>query len=125
MKPTPIQMARISLRRRDGERHDGDDSDAAPLTNSSTRPPAETRGGEPEEHLLNAGHQQAAPKKMAAMVIEIPGHATIATPIAMASSPDSSADFQRCGNIVGADGIVMPEVLHSTKSPARISAPFR
>jgi hypothetical protein len=40
----------------------------------------------------------------------------------MASKPDSSADFQRCGNIVGAAGIVMPEVLHSTKSPARISA---
>ena len=41
---------------------------------------------------------------MAATVIEIPGHATIAAPIATASSPDTTADFHRWGKRLGMAG---------------------
>src|SRR6476646_8936039 len=66
-------------------------------------------------------NSRATPKKMVATLMEMPGHARIATPSAMASTPDIRTDFQRCGNNVGAAGIVMPEVWHSTDSVGTFS----
>ena len=54
-----------------------------------------------------------APKTMAVTKIEIPGHASTTMPRITARSPDSSADFHRCGNRAGGASVVMIEVFHS------------
>ena len=105
-------------------------SDAAPLMNSRTRPPADTWRLNAKKTCSNTVTSRQAPKKMAATVIEMPGHATIAAPIAMASSPDTRADFHRCGNrlgMAGADGVVMKgSVARQPLGAAQFTAlPFR
>jgi hypothetical protein len=45
---------------------------------------------------------------MAATAIEIPGHATMAAPRAMASTPETADVFHRCGNKLGGVRVVMP-----------------
>ena len=60
MNPTPIQMARIRQpSKRLVSAMTPTISAAAPLTNSSRRPDEGNAQGEPEEHLLDAGHQQS------------------------------------------------------------------
>jgi hypothetical protein len=58
---------------------------------------------------------------MAATAIEMPGHATTATPTATASTPETRADFHRCGNKFGTAGVVMRKVFHSVYRSWRLS----
>src|SRR3978361_317183 len=80
--------------------------------NSRTRPLAAMCRLNAKKNCSSPPSRREAPKKIAATVIEIAGHVIIAIPRATASTPDTSADFQKCGNRLGSAGLVMGAVFH-------------
>src|SRR3954447_5410970 len=81
--------------------------------NNSTLPPAVTCKLNAMTTCEMPVTSRYAPNTMAVTKIEIPGHASTMTPSITARSPESNADFQRCGNRVGGASVVMKEVFHS------------
>src|SRR3978361_2408923 len=91
--------------------------------NSRTRPLAAMCRLNAKKNCSSPPSRREAPKKIAATVIEIAGHVIIAIPRATASTPDTSADFQKCGNRLGGAGLVIWAVFHSAARVGRGSQP--
>ena len=117
MKPTAIQMAssRIAVLRM--RKHStARISDAAPLMNSSTRPPADTSQAEREEHLRDAGDQQVGAEEDRRDQERLAGPDQDQNAEDDGENPGHQRRFPQCGNRLGAAVVSMGEVWHTAMS---------
>src|SRR5258705_12653079 len=88
------------------------DNDAAPLTNSNIRLPAETCRLNAKITCATPLTSRLMPKRTEATISDFPGHTRMRTPRTTASSPDISVDFHKCCNSFGGALLVIVGVFH-------------